>query len=254
MRILILEDEPLIADNLERMVLKLHSDWQIIGKIPSVREADAFFMLGHSIDIILADIQLSDGISFKALEKITDPIPIIFTTAFDEFALRAFRLNSIDYLLKPIDESDLEQALNKFQLIKAKFNNILFKQDFKAVISGKQEGNPLKKRFLVFSGKSIVPILSSEIAYFTKQEIIFLVDFTGKQYVTEYRSLDEIQELLDEKIYFRANRQYLININVISSFETDYMGKLHLKLTNSESIDISISKDKAAEFKRWIEQ
>jgi two-component system LytT family response regulator len=254
MRILILEDEPLIADNLERMVLKLHSDWQIIGKIPSLREAETFINQGHPIDMILADIQLSDGVSFRILEKLVEPIPIIFTTAYDEFALRAFRLHSIDYLLKPVEEADLLNALNKFQLIKAKFNNAHFNEDFKVVLSETQKKNERKKRFLVFSGKSIVPILSSEIAYFIKQEIIFLIDISGKQYVTEYRSLDEIQELTDEKVFFRANRQYLVNIDVIERFETDYLGKLHLNLNIQESIDITVSKDKAAEFKRWIEQ
>jgi len=139
-------------------------------------------------------------------------------------------------------------------LIKATFNNVHFNEDFKGVLSGTQKKNELKKRFLVFSGKSIAPILSSEIAYFTKQEIIFLTDFSGKQYVTEYRSLDKIQELLDKTISFTANRQYLINVDVVDRFETNYMVKLHLNLSLPEKLDITKRKDKAAEFKRWIEQ
>ena len=99
-----------------------------------------------------------------------------------------------------------------------------------------------------------MPILSSEIAYFTIQEIIFLTDFSSKQYVTEYRSLDKIQELLNETISFRANRQYLMNVDVVDRFETDFMVKLRLNLSLPEKLDITVRKDKAAEFKRWIEQ
>jgi two-component system, LytTR family, response regulator len=254
MRILILEDEPIIADSLERSLLKLFSEINIVGKLPSVRETNEWFQKNEAPDLILADIQLSDDISFKALEKLNNPIPIIFTTAFDEFALRAFRLNSIDYLLKPIDEQELTNAIEKFHQIKTKYALPLFNQELKGILSGTPQINKYKRRFLVYSGKSVVPIDAEQAGYFSKQEIIFLTDNLGKQFVTEYRSLDEIQDLVDPIKFYRANRQFLINSKIIDRFDIDYTGKLHLFVNIPNSPEIIVSKDKAADFKRWIEQ
>ena len=214
MQILILEDEPIIASGLQRSLQKLFSEIQIVAILPSVRETTDWFKNNEAPDLILADIQLSDDISFKALEKLETPIPIIFTTAFDEFALRAFRLNSIDYLLKPIDENELVSAIEKFQQIKAKYASPIFNTDFRNILHG-AFSDKFKKRFLVYSGKFVVPIEVNQVGYFSKQEIIFLTDISGKQFVTEYRSLDEIQDLVDPNSFYRVNRQYLLNHQLI---------------------------------------
>jgi DNA-binding LytR/AlgR family response regulator len=254
MRIVIFEDEPLLANHLERLVKSILPNCEVVAKLASVRECTAWINSKVHVDLILADIQLSDGVSFKALEQLDDQTPVIFTTAFDEYALKAFRMNSIDYLLKPIQEDELRQALLKLENLKIKYANSHFQNGLAGLLEGKESTTAYKTRFLVYSGKSMLLVQIHEIAFFSKQEIIFLGNLDGKQYVTEYRSLDEIQELINPEVFFRANRQFIIHEKAIDRFETDYMGKIHLKLKGEKTPEIHISKDKASEFKRWLER
>lgn len=254
MTILILEDEPLIAKGLMLLIRQLEPNAQLEGPLQSVRDTIQWIEGHPAPDLVLADIQLSDGISFQALEKLNPQTPVIFTTAFDEYALRAFRVNSIDYLLKPIDELDLKRSLEKFHLLQVKFNNAEFQKQLQDVLLGKQIRTEFKKRFLVYSGKSIIPVITEEIAFFQKEEIIFLNTLGAKQYVTEFRSLDEIQELLDPTKFYRVNRQFLVQGNCIRKFETDYMGKITVHLEYPTPMQLQISKDKAADFRKWMEE
>lgn len=253
MQILILEDEPIIAQNLTLQLKEVEPSATIMGPLASIRETLAFIANNHSPDLVLADIQLSDGVSFTALEKLPREIPIIFTTAFDEYALRAFRLNSVDYLLKPISVEDLKRAFEKFHFLQEKYQNTDFTTQLHEMLSGKINPSNYKQRFLVYSGKSVVPVSASDIEYFQKEEIIFLTDIQGHQFVTEFRSLDEIEELINPTIFYRANRQFLLNCKHIARFETDYLGKIHIYLKRKDHPEITISKDKAADFKRWME-
>ncbi len=253
MNILILEDEPLIAKNLLIQIHYLEPQSNIIGPFASVRETIDYINSNPAPDLVLADIQLSDGVSFTALDKLPRHIPIIFTTAFDEYALRAFRLNSIDYLLKPISDSDLKRSFEKLYYLKEKYQNTDFTEQLHAVLSGNNSTQKFKQRFMVYSGKSVVPVPVVDISYFQKEEIIFLTDNSGHQYVTEFRSLDELEELVDPKLFYRANRQFLLNCNQIARFETDYLGKIHIHLHRKNHPEITISKDKAADFKRWLD-
>jgi DNA-binding LytR/AlgR family response regulator len=254
MKILILEDEILIAKGLIVLIKQLEPQAEVIGPMASVRETTDWLEQNEAPDLVLADIQLSDGISFNALEKLSPKMPVIFTTAFDEYALKAFRLNSIDYLLKPIDEVELKRAFEKFHLLKEKYLDVDFQQQMLQMLQGKSTTIAYKTRFLVYSGKSIIPLPTNEIAYFQKEEIIFLTTKDGRQYVTEFRSLDEIQDLIDPSIFYRANRQFLIRGDQIAKFETDYMGKIILTLEMANKMQIQISKDKASEFRKWIEE
>jgi two-component system, LytTR family, response regulator len=254
MKILILEDEILIAKGLMVLIHQLEPTAELIGPMASVRETIAFLEQNPPPDLVLADIQLSDGISFNALEKLDPKVPVIFTTAFDEYALKAFRLNSIDYLLKPIDEAELKRALEKFHLLREKYQDTDFQQQMLSMLQGQKTNQTFKSRFMVYSGKSIVPIPTHEVAFFQKEEIIFLTTKEGKQFVTEFRSLDEIQELIDPARFYRANRQFLIHGDRIAKFETDYMGKITLQLDMPGNMQIQISKDKAAEFRKWVEE
>ncbi len=254
MRIVIFEDEPLLANHLERLVKSILPNCDVVAKLASVRECAAWIKTKEHVDLILADIQLSDGVSFKALELLDDQTPVIFTTAFDEYALKAFRINSIDYLLKPIEEDELRHSLLKLEQLKIKYANSHFQNGLASMLEGRDSSTKYKTRFLVYSGKSMLPVQNDEIAFFSKQEIIFLSTLDGKQYVTEYRSLDEVQELISPEVFFRANRQFIIHEQAIDRFETDYMGKIHLKLKGENPPEIHISKDKASEFKRWLER
>jgi two-component system, LytTR family, response regulator len=254
MKILILEDEILIAKGLIVLIKQLEPQAEIIGPMASVRETIAWLEQNQTPDLVLADIQLSDGVSFNALEKLNPKTPVIFTTAFDEYALKAFRLNSIDYLLKPIDEEELKRAFEKFHLLKEKYLDASFQLQMLQMLQGKSTVDTYKTRFMVYSGKSIIPLPTSEIAYFQKEEIIFLTTKDGRQYVTEFRSLDEIQDLIDPATFYRANRQFLILGDQIAKFETDYMGKIILTLDMPSKMQIQISKDKASDFRKWIEE
>lgn len=254
MRILIIEDEPLIARSLSLHIQQIIPDAEIIGITASVRETIELLKTQPVLDLIFADIQLSDGISFQALEQIDTGTPIIFTTAFDEYAIRAFKLNSIDYLLKPIDEIELKNAVSKLQTIKQKALQPKFYAALQALNTPGAPVQKYKHRFLAFSGKSIVPVSSNEVCCFEKEEIIFLRTREGKQFVTEYRSLDEIQELVDPSLFFRANRQTLVHADCILKFEVDFMGKINVFLNLPDKKQIQVSKDKAAEFRRWMEE
>jgi DNA-binding LytR/AlgR family response regulator len=251
MHILILEDEPLIAKNLAKMVLKLKPDSQIAGILQSVEETLNWIDNNPLPDLILSDIQLSDGVSFQALEKLSQPVPVIFTTAFDDFALRAFKINSVDYLLKPLDLEMLTEAFEKLDSIIKKYNHSEFLKGFADVLNG-QEKEKFKNRFLFYSGMQMIPLDADNIAAFIKLEIIFAIEAGGKQYITEYRSLDEIQEIIDPDCFFRANRQTLINRRYVKQIKSDDSNKIHV-LTNIPGLEeVMVSKDKASEFKRWL--
>ena len=139
-------------------------------------------------------------------------------------------------------------------MLKEKYLDVDFQQQMLQMLQGKSSTSAYKTRFLVYSGKSIIPLPTNEIAYFQKEEIIFLTTKDGRQYVTEFRSLDEIQDLIDPSIFYRANRQFLIRGDQIAKFETDYMGKIILTLEMANKMQIQISKDKASEFRKWIEE
>ena len=254
MTILLLEDEVLIARGLQILLQELEPGAHIAGPLASVRECREWFASHPAPDLILADIQLSDGISFQALEQIPAGIPVIFTTAFDEYALRAFKINSIDYLLKPIDRKELQRALSKFHQLQDKFSNAEFRDQLLDVLQGRITKPAWKTRFLAYSGKSLVPVQASDAAWFQKEEIIFLNTTDQRQLVTEYRSLDEIQELCDPSKFYRANRQFLIQGDCVEKFETDEVGKISITMKGPEKLKIMVSKDKAADFRKWMEQ
>ena len=148
MKILILEDEILIAKGLIVLIKQLEPQAEVIGPMASVRETTDWLEQNEAPDLVLADIQLSDGISFNALEKLSPKTPVIFTTAFDEYALKAFRLNSIDYLLKPIDEVELKRAFEKFHLLKEKYLDVDFQQQMLQMLQGKSTTIAYKTRFI----------------------------------------------------------------------------------------------------------
>jgi len=251
MQILILEDEPVIAANLAKMALKLKPDAQVVGILQGVEETLEWIERNPLPDLILSDIQLNDGVSFQALEKLEQPVPVIFTTAFDDFALRAFKINSIDYLLKPVDMEMLSEAFEKLDNIIKKYNHSKFLEGFSDVLRGDDKAK-YKNRFLFYSGMQMIPVDTDNIAAFIKLEIIFAIEAAGKQYITEYRSLDEIQEITDPDFFFRANRQTLINRRFIKQIKSDDSNKIHA-FTNIPGLEeVMVSKDKASEFKRWL--
>lgn len=254
MKIVIIEDEPLVAISLAKLVSSLEPGATIIGPLRSVADSKRWFSENPQPDLVLADIQLSDGISLDIFSGTFPGCPIIFTTAYNEFAIRAFKLNSIDYLLKPVERSDLQSAFQKFRLLQSKFTNETYLRHLMEVFSHFSQNKQYKQRFAVHAGQSVTLIPNAEVVCFLKEELIYLVSQEGKKYITDYRSLDEIEELVDPGTYFRANRQRLVHLPFIDSYRTDDTGKLQLRFKNIKPDDTIISKDKAAEFRKWFEK
>jgi two-component system LytT family response regulator len=253
MKILLIEDEPLVAKNLENLVKQLEPTSTLLATIGSVKETLDWFKNNTEPDLILSDIQLSDGVSFDIFQEIQPQCPIIFTTAYDEYAIRAFKLNSIDYLLKPIDKEELRSAFEKFK----KLNNADgFKEQLNHLLSDLENRSTLPKfktRFTAHHQRNIVAVTVERIACFFRDEVIWIQTTDNQRLITDYNSLDEIEELLNPAIFFRANRQFIANKQAIESYRTHFTGKIELKLVVSTKDEIVVSKEKAHQFRGWFE-
>jgi len=253
MKILVLEDEHLVAESLVKLVKQLEPAAEIQGPVTNVKEAKR--ILAAAIpDLIISDIQLADGISLDVFTDTKIKCPIIFTTAYDEYALRAFKVNSVDYLLKPIDKNELKTAFDKFHFLQSKFGNESYLEQINTLFSDFKNSKKYKERFTVHHGRNIILIHSDEIAGFSKEEVIYLVNQEGRKFITDFRSLDEIEELLDPKQFYRANRQYIISLPYISSMRSDESGKIIVKMKPEHAPEIIVSKEKAATFRKWIDE
>lgn len=256
MTILIIEDEPLVAKNIEKLVRELLPDALLLGPLASVENALKWFQQQPEPDLILADIQLADGVSFDIFQEHPLACPIIFTTAYDEYAIRAFKLNSIDYLLKPVDKDELRRSFDKFQRWRKDTTTVFFPSQLRNLLQdlNAHSQKKYKQRFTAHHQRSIVAVADTRIAYFVRDEIIWLVTTDHQRLITDYQSLDEIEELLDPVQFVRANRQYIVRKEAIESYRTHYSGKIELVLSVPSKEDIIISKDRAASFRVWFEE
>ncbi|GAB2541195.1 LytR/AlgR family response regulator transcription factor [Spirosoma aerophilum] len=257
MTILLIEDEPLIARQLHKLVSRLEPEAVIDGPLASVQHICAYFATGQNTpDLIIADIQLSDGVSFEAFQQVGLQVPVIFTTAFDEYAIRAFKLNSIDYLLKPIDPEELKQALAKYHRWTAHglsgFNDTF--RHFMAHMSSPTTASPYKRRFSGHHLRQIVTVSQEDVAYFCRNELIYLFTNAGKKLITDYKTLDELEELIDPSHFFRANRQCIVHLDAVSGYRPQENGKLQVQLkAPNEGFELLVSKEKATAFRHWTE-
>lgn len=210
MKVLIIEDEALAARDLIKNLAAVEPDAEVVATLSSVKESKAWLDHHPMPDLILTDIQLSDGISFEIFESKHIKCHLIFTTAYDEYAIRAFKLNSIDYLLKPVDKAELASALKKFHAYG--MANPLPDQVNTLLQSWGQHGRKHKERFLCVQRNSLVPVSETEIAFFHKEELIFVHTVAGEKLISEHQTLDEIEELVDPAKFYRVNRQYLIHV------------------------------------------
>jgi len=253
MRILLIEDEILVAESLMKQVKQVEPSAELIGPLPTVKASLKWLAENPQPDLILSDIQLADGISLDIFSEYKLTCPVIFTTAYNEYAIRAFKVNSIDYLLKPIDKNELAAAFQKFHLLQSKFNDTQYLQQMKELFSNFNQGKQFKERFAVHVGRSVTLIPVQDIALFVKEELIFLINREGNKFITDFRSLDEVEELIDPKIFYRVNRQHLVHLSFIESYRGDDTGKLTLKLRGIKTNELIVSKEKAAEFKKWFD-
>lgn len=254
MKAIIIEDELLVARDLQKLIRELDPEIEVLTVLPSVKTAVDYFKTNPEPDLLFMDIQLSDGVSFDIFKQTGIKCPAIFTTAYDEYAVRAFKVNSIDYLLKPIDKNDLATAIDKFKKqqssalpeMKGQLESLLHH------ISGAGPAKIYKERFIAHSGKTFVVIDQSNIAYFHKDILIYIVTNDKKQFTTDFQSMEEIDELLDPKFFFRANRQFIISAPAVDSFRGDSYGKLIVKLKAPLDAAVDVSREKAQAFKTWL--
>jgi two-component system response regulator LytT len=251
MNVLIIENEKPAADKIHRLLKKIDSTIMVSVVLETIVEAINWFQVNQQPDLILMDIQLDDGLCFEIFETINIESPVIFTTAYDEYTLKAFKVNSVDYLLKPIDEESLKASLNKFR----KFHSGKHpeKTDFEKII--KEFSNRYKSRFLIKTGTRYRSVPTLEISYFhICERCVFLKDNHGKDYGIDY-SLEQLQKVLNPESFFRINRDCIVSIDAISLMHSYSSSRLHLTLKNEKDNDLFVvSRDKVALFKKWIDR
>jgi len=249
MNVLIIEDEALAADRLEKMLLEITPDIKVLAKLGSVKDSVKWLML-NTADLIFLDIQLSDGISFSIFEQVSVPTPVIFTTAYDQYAIKAFQLNSVSYLLKPIRKNDLAESLHKFKLLKSAFSI-----DFGSLLSSLQGKKPeYRKRFLIQIADKFRKIEIEEIAYFhASDRSVFLTTLDGHTYDVDL-SLDTLENSVDPSQFFRINRKYLVSMKSITNMFAWSRSRIKLVLNPlvQTETDTIVSIDRTTDFKKWM--
>lgn len=249
MRILIIEDEQSSADRLRRM---LESEHKIVGVCASNAEVREFFADDIDVDLILSDIQLGDGLSFESLKTVPEAIPVIFTTAYDHYAVQAFRFNSIDYLLKPIDNEELHAALAKVkQIVNSPSTTDAIAQ---LLASVKSQTIRYRERFLIpHRADEYLIVHVSDVSHITIRDgVVRLCTLDGKTHALNM-TLEEAESQLDPKRFMRVNRQFIISAADVQKLSTYFLGKMRIHMTAAPDEEIIVSKDKVATVKRWLD-
>lgn len=249
---LIIEDELPAANRLARMLKALEEEVTVIKHIDSVEAAVDFLGSAVPVDLIFMDIQLADGISFDIFEQTKVTAPVIFTTAFDQYTLKAFKVNSIDYLLKPIEATELQQAVTKYSRLYHKKEND-FSQKIQQLLL-QVNSVRYKERLLIKRGQQL-SYLKTEAASccYADGKLCYAVDFNGNRYLLE-NNLSQLEEQLSPQKFFRINRHLVVNIDAVSKVHTWLGGRLKLELTTAVSIDTVVSRERVNGFKEWLGQ
>jgi DNA-binding LytR/AlgR family response regulator len=250
MKVLIIEDEAPAFRRLQRVLEELRPNIQILDVIDTIEHSVKWLRNHQEPDLIFMDIQLADGVSFEIFDQIEVKTPVIFTTAYNDYTLKAFKVNSIDYLLKPIDKYLLKQSIEKWESLKEVYNGVELKEIIKSI---KPESKEFKKRFLVKSNSKLLSIKTNEIAYFfTENGIVYIKTNKENKFHIDTK-LDQIQEQIDSQQFFRLNRQFIVNLDsIISSLPYD-KGKIMVEVIPKTSLPIIVSRDKASDFKKWLD-
>lgn len=244
--VLIIEDEVIAAQNLQRLLLEVAPSLQILGVIQSIEESVEFFQQTRSLpDICFMDIHLADGLAFHIFDKVNVDCPIVFTTAYDQYALQAFKINSIDYLLKPILIDDLRRALAKADKL------ALSSSHLRELMSLLQPPKNYRSSFLIPFRDQLIPLSVDNIAFFFLQDKTTRIETFDGRHFTLDQSLDSLMEQLDPQLFYRANRQYVVSHRAIKEISIWPISKLALKLSVDTPDRIVISKANVRDFKDW---
>ncbi len=253
--ILIIEDEPYAADALRSIVCSLWPEANVEPPIDSVEDAIAYIQSGKKIDLMFADIHLSDGHAFEIFASTSDFIPVIFTTAYDQYAIKAFEVNSIDYLLKPVSREQVQRALDKYEkqyqyTVRTEETHLAQLRKIQELIT---RAGVYKENFLIpFRGR-MLPISVKDFAWFEiRNGVVTGTLFDKKSYIMEERSLEELAQVIDPDLFYRANRQYLINKLSVKEIAQYINGKLVVVVLPAPSQQVIVSREKATHFKSWM--
>jgi len=250
MKVLILEDETLAAEKLESTLLEIQPGIQVVSRLKSITSAVEWLQGNPHPDFIISDIRLLDGLCFEIFTQVKVEKPVIFTTAYDQYAIRAFEVNSIDYLLKPVSKEKLQAALAKVQLPKEPPF-----PDYNEVLNFiKSNKTTYKSRFMVRLGQRIVAVPAEKIAYFySENKLTYIVTLDNKKFPMD-QPLDEVIDLIDPKRFFRANRQFIVAFDSIAEIHPYFKGRIKIILQPKSDEEVVISSDRTPEFKKWIDQ
>lgn len=251
MNLLIIEDESVAAQQLQRLLLEADPTVNILAVLQSIEESVEYFQQNPAPDLVFMDIHLADGSAFRIFDQVKIESPIIFTTAYDQYALQAFQVNSIDYLLKPINPTDLQRALDKYKRLAAP-KTVPVDTDFSRFIDMmKQQSRQYKSYFLIPVADKLVPLAVADIAYiYLDNKIANIVTFDGVTHAID-KPLDTIVEQLDPHLFYRANRQIVVAHKAITDISFWLLGKLKLNLSIPTPEPIIIPKAKVPDFKAW---
>lgn len=250
MKVVIIEDEEAAALRLKKMLTQVDATIVVEAMLESISSA-VQWLKSNSPDLIFADIHLADGPSFEIFKQVEIRVPIIFTTAYDQYALQAFKFNGIDYLLKPIKKSELEESLSKLKNIKgATVSTPVHYQEILKALSGAKPS--YQKRIVIRFGQTIKTIEIADIAYFyTEEKVTFATTHDGKKWPID-STLDELEGILDPALFFRVNRQFIIYIKAIGNMQSYSKSRIKLTLIPHSLIETIVSSERSAEFKEWL--
>jgi two-component system response regulator LytT len=255
LRIVIVEDEPVTARNLAHVLQTIDENVSIEASLPDVADAAEWFSGNkEDYDLVFMDIKLADGLSFDIFKQTEILKPVIFVTAYNDYAIQAFKNNGIDYILKPFDEAEIEQALNKFKRWTEQSPKTEDAQPFAQLLQQmKVLAKPYKKSFLVHFRDKLIPVETAKIArFYTAHEIVYTYTQDGNQYTIEF-TMEQLEQQLEPGMFFRANRQFLVNRNAITEVDFYFNGRLSLKMKPEPPEKILISKARVPEFKKWMD-
>jgi DNA-binding LytR/AlgR family response regulator len=253
MTVLIIEDEPNAAEHLQRLVEELEKEATIVGKIDSVRKSIDWFRANDPPDVVLMDIQLADGVSFQIFEECEVKAPVIFTTAYEEYALKAFKVNSIDYLLKPVGKEELNAALKKVKTSYAAGTDreqLLQKMSEMIKVLTKR----YKTRFVIKVGEHLRTVEVDQILFFHSQEkMTFCVTQDKRRLILDY-TLEQLEEMMNPAQFYRINRKYLVSAGAIHDIISFTNSRLKLVLKGSQDNDIIVARERVQDFKNWLDK
>jgi len=253
MRVLIIEDEPQAAERLSTLVTELKPGVSILAKLDTVKRSVEWIKSNSAVDLIFMDIQLADGLSFEIFDKVEVKSPIIFTTAYNEYALKAFKVNSIDYILKPVDKDELKAAFAKYEnLVSTPADSGKMMESISYAMQ--MLTKKYKERFVLKVGEHLKSVEVTDILFFfSLEKTTFAQTKDGRKYILDF-TLDQLEELLNPNRFFRINRKYIIAVDAIQDMISHVNSRLKLVLKSSDDDDIIVARERVQEFKDWLDR